>query len=62
MPVCRAVQSYAETHAKLRDLVDKLAPFQKYDDSALVKNVAGTIACYQRELSHILDSDVEFFR
>ncbi len=44
------------------DLADKLAPFQKYDESADVKTVASEIASYHEQVSCILNGEMEAVR
>jgi predicted regulator of Ras-like GTPase activity (Roadblock/LC7/MglB family) len=54
--------SLAETQSKLLALVDKLAPVQKYDQSADAKQVASEIASYHEQVSRILSGDMNALR
>lgn len=54
--------SLEETRSKLLALIDKLAPFQKYDQSADAKQVASEIASYHEQVSRILNGDMEALR
>jgi len=52
----------AEANAKLGGLADKLAPFQKYDESADVRIVASEIGSYHEQVSRVLNGDMEVVR